>query len=65
MRSNDSLSSVHSQESGLEKDSRSQRSGSLLEKMSQAIAKRKNSDPHTEICSIEVNVSRHYYFSFD
>lgn len=48
MRSNDSLSSAQSQESGVEKDSRSQSSSSLLEKMSQAIAKRKNSDPKVD-----------------
>ena len=56
MRSSDSLSSVQSQESGVEKDSRSQSSGSLLEKMSQAIAKRKNSDPKAEVGGIKVCV---------
>ena len=55
MRSSDSLNSVQSQESGVEKDSRSQSSSSLLEKMSKAIARRKNSDPKPEVDSIKVN----------
>lgn len=57
MRSNDSLNSIQSQESGVEKDSRSQSSSSLLEKMSQAIARRKNSDPKAEVDGIKVSCS--------
>ncbi|XP_028397607.1 protein KIBRA-like [Dendronephthya gigantea] len=53
MRSNDSLSSAQSQESGVEKDSRSHSSSSLLEKMSQAIARRKNSDPKADVHEIK------------
>jgi hypothetical protein len=56
LRSNDSLNSAQSQESGVEKDSRSQ--SSLLEKMSQAIAKRKNSDPKAEVGDIKVSGSK-------
>ena len=61
MRSNVSLSSVQSQESGVEKDSRSQSSSSLLEKMSQAIAKRKNSDPKAEVDVINDSVGLTIY----
>lgn len=52
MRSSESLNSV---ESGVEKDTRSQCSSSLLEKMSQAIAKRKNSDPKADVNGIKVS----------
>ena len=55
MRSTDSLNSVQSQESGVEKDSRSQSSSSLLEKMSQAIARRKNSDPKADVDGLKVS----------
>ena len=54
MRSSDSLNSV---ESGVEKDTRSQCSSSLLEKMSQAIAKRKNSDPKADVNGIKVSLN--------
>lgn len=55
MRSNDSLNSMQSQESGVEKDARSSSPKCLLEKMSQAIARRKNSDPKAEVDSLKVN----------
>ena len=60
MRSSESLNSV---ESGVEKDTRSQCSSSLLEKMSQAIAKRKNSDPKADVNGIKVSTVMSLFFS--
>ena len=55
MQSSDSLNSFQSQESGVEKDARSQSPKYLLEKMSKAIARRKNSDPKAEVDHLKVS----------
>lgn len=55
MQSSDSLNSFQSQESGVEKDARSQSPKYLLEKMSKAIARRENYDPKTGVDNLKVS----------